>query len=54
MKHTHTTQKATMARGGRGMVECLILSTNPWVLFIGKLKTRMPMWAKRKITTNEG
>jgi hypothetical protein len=25
MKHTHTSQKATMARGGRGMVECLPL-----------------------------
>jgi hypothetical protein len=25
MKHTHTSQKVTMARGGRGMVECLPL-----------------------------
>jgi hypothetical protein len=24
------------------------------VLFMGKLKTRMPLWAKRKITSNEG
>jgi hypothetical protein len=30
MKHTHTTQKATIARGGRGIAECLVLSTNPW------------------------
>jgi hypothetical protein len=30
MKHTHTSQKATMARGGREIVECLFLSTNYW------------------------
>jgi hypothetical protein len=30
MKHIHTSQKTIMARGGRGMTECLIISTNPW------------------------
>jgi hypothetical protein len=30
MKHTHTSQKANLARGWEGMAECLILSTNPW------------------------
>jgi hypothetical protein len=30
------------------------LSTKPWDPILGKLKTRMPLWAKRKIISNEG
>jgi hypothetical protein len=53
MKHTHTSQKATIARVGEGWVNAY-LSNIPWVRFIRKLKTTMPMQAKRKIIPNEG
>jgi hypothetical protein len=36
MKHTHTSQKATMASGERGMVELLASPPALGVLFIGK------------------
>jgi hypothetical protein len=43
MKHTHTSQKQLWLRGGRGMIECLILSTNPWGPIYSKLMTKLPL-----------
>jgi hypothetical protein len=37
MKHTHTSQKATMARGWERMVELLASPPALGVLFIGKI-----------------
>jgi hypothetical protein len=54
MKHTHTSQEATMAREWKRDGWMLTSPPTLGVLFIGKLKTRVPLWAKRKITYNEG
>jgi hypothetical protein len=44
MKHTHTSQKATMARGGREMIELFTSPPALGVIFIGKLMTKLPLY----------
>jgi hypothetical protein len=51
MKHTHTSQKATMARGWERDEWVLTSPPSLRVLFIGKLMTKLPLWLN---TTRNG
>jgi hypothetical protein len=44
MKHTHTSQKATLARGWERDGSMLTSPPTLGVLFTGKLMTKLPSW----------
>jgi hypothetical protein len=54
MKHTHTSQKATIARGMRGMAKMLTSPPALGAQFKGKLKTKLPLWPNTTKTAKLG
>jgi hypothetical protein len=54
MKHTHTYQKATIARGWERDGSMLASPSALGVLVIGKLMTKLPLWPNTMKTTKLG